>query len=606
MKPRIVKRVTGTNFESARARLVDYKSSMGGTVYSYIRPEEGSYVDGLVLYNVDDVSLAKIDRYEAVGELYNRREIDVIVKRRKLRAQTYVANIVGLRRLFGDAIEFDARMEEYLEEKLEVLLDEESASEMSDIDRRAKCELLGVTLEELAEAHFIHPADLSYRIQQLWSDTTPPNWDRVLEKPKAKLYANAYIELAVRHMIFNQLERKVRHYFPEAIQMPSHYFVHTLSDLVAMTYMNQKHSVIQQMISQMKADEFDLSRDYLDYASASVRIADALYSYEEFAEIIEWVEQHRQEGHLPLGIEVEFSNLGTAAPHAAEGQDPIYDSFYYFHDFDLLERCWKLGGHVDDHRLSYDTSGNSRGFLEYAFGRTRMSGKLSRPTSNDPWVLSQLINQASVFSRLLPHSLHITMQVEILDFKRVTPPEYLYCLLLLGGDIHPDEKGNLREWRLYNRELKDDYTHLHFTEENMRTAAYNDDPDSGSTSDVCNWVVEYKFPRLRRRFNYEPFIVASKGFQLGFRPRPLSSQIRILDDYATEETDAILQWAADPHPISLTAIRDFVEWVEIGLLQENSGRPAHSPAYIYRCLDEIEIHLIKLNQELTEYRKHAQ
>ncbi len=602
MNPRIVKRVTGTTFEMAPAELKGYKRVMAGTGYSYITPSEGSRVKGLILYHIDDASLARIDRYEAVGELYDRCEIDVLVKRRTQRAHTYVANIAGLRRLLGEDIDFDVRVEEYLEEKLEILLDEDSPSELSELERRAKSELLGPTREELAKAHFAHPADLGYRIHQVWSDTSSPTLQHISENPKARNYASAYIALAVRHMIFNQLERKVRRDFAEAIQMPSLYFPHTLSDLITLVFMNQKHSAIQQMVGHLKGDRFDPKMDYLDYAKTSVRIADALYAMEEFSEIVDWLQSHRQEGHTPLGAEIEFSNLGAIAPNAKEGQDPIYDGFYYFHDFDLAHRCWLLGGHVDDHRFPYGTSGNSRGFLEYAFGRVRVSGDLSCPTTNDPWVLSQLIQHASDFAGLLPHSLHITMQIEDLHFDRVTPPEYLYCLLLLGGDIHPDRNGQLREWRIYNRELKDDYSNLHFTEENMRLSLRNDDPDSGTASDVCSWVVEYKFPRLRKDFNYEPFIMAIKGFQLGYQPRPLSSRIRVLDDYAREETEAVVQWAEDPVPVTQTAIQNFMEFVQKGLLKERAGRPAHVSLYIQGCLDEIELQLQHVNREIIEYQ----
>ena len=84
----------------------------------------------------------------------------------------------------------------------------------------------------------------------------------------------------------------------------------------------------------------------------------------------------------------------------------------------------------------------------------KLLGDVSKPATQDPWVLSQLIDLAVRFIEVKPHSLHLSIQTsQKQDFKKLENPEYYLCLLLLGGDLREDSHGKLREMRIFRGEI---------------------------------------------------------------------------------------------------------------------------------------------------------
>ncbi|MDQ3830187.1 MAG: gamma-glutamylcyclotransferase, partial [Candidatus Tectomicrobia bacterium] len=60
--------------------------------YPFILPRPGATVRGVLLLNVDPVSLAQLDAYEAEGDLYRRQVVMVAFADRQVSAVTYVGH----------------------------------------------------------------------------------------------------------------------------------------------------------------------------------------------------------------------------------------------------------------------------------------------------------------------------------------------------------------------------------------------------------------------------------------------------------------------------------------------------------------------------------
>lgn len=597
--PRIVKRVTGKNFRQIPAILENYIKVMPGTGYSYVIPKKDEVVKGAVLCDVDDESLKKIDHFEAVGELYDRVEVDVLVDGHKRSTHIYVANITGMRSFFGfHQIEEEIKIEEHLERKLENIMGDVSEEVESELIKKAEAELLGETMELLIKSHFEHFPDLMYKIEESLSSPNLPTLEKVKSNPEVTPYADAYIKLAVKHIVFNQLEKKIRKAYCEITNISEEFHQHTISNLIALAYINQNSETLDAVLKWFGADKLHFEREYVGYAIHGIQTAEFLYDEDKLDQIVDWVVANRHVGSVPLGAEIEMSNIGKEVIDAKPSQDEIYDGFYYFNDFDMLRRCWKLGGHIDNHRFQdIQGSGRHRGFFEYAFGRVFcLEENLSKPVTNDPWILSQLINHGVRFAGITPYSLHLTFQLDNFDLEEPSNPEYLICLLMLGGDLGLDNNGKLVERRITNGEIIDSYDELHFSCENRHSSKLSFSSDSDEiTEDKGTLVTEYKFARLREDHNYEPLIMALKGFQIVYAPRPLISRIRFIDQEKLPEVKTLMDWANSPYPLPNSVLNKFLSLVEEGLMSEKEGKPAHKISYINDCLTKIESSLDKTN-----------
>ena len=67
--------------------------------YPYVVPRDGAKVDGVLLDEVDDTALARLDAYEDEGGLYVRREVVAVADGRRVACHVYVGN--GIREARG-------------------------------------------------------------------------------------------------------------------------------------------------------------------------------------------------------------------------------------------------------------------------------------------------------------------------------------------------------------------------------------------------------------------------------------------------------------------------------------------------------------------------
>ena len=95
--PQCVKAVTGRQFARVEATLEGFEQIVPASGYPYILPKPGASLPGFLLRNVDAVSLNRLDRYEAEGDLYLRQAVEVLVAGQWVHALTYVGHSIHAR-----------------------------------------------------------------------------------------------------------------------------------------------------------------------------------------------------------------------------------------------------------------------------------------------------------------------------------------------------------------------------------------------------------------------------------------------------------------------------------------------------------------------------
>ncbi|MCX6354176.1 MAG: gamma-glutamylcyclotransferase [Candidatus Aureabacteria bacterium] len=576
---RNMRAITGRLFAKIPAVLEGYERISPPHRYTYILPREGSSVHGYLLSGLNRKQLKQIDLYEAEGEMYCRRRVRVKAGGKEVTAYAYIANRRRANKYFG----FDEaeRIRDFLKRKLEKLIAAVNRvpgkKRLSQRETAVCRELLGGTIEELIHAHFNYPFLPEEEIKNNLLNPGIPKLEKVRTNPAILKYADAYLLFALRHIVFNQIEERMAASFHDVVKLPDEYYEHAVSNLLALKYVNAHKEKTDELISEMGCGRFRNDWEYVEHARCGVRIAEKIYDREEAHRLAEWIKKNCQPGATPLGAELEFSTIGPRVIGAREGDDPVYDGFHYFHDFDLLRRGWKLGMYVDNHKAVSAPGERSRGFLEYAFGRYKILGDLSKPVANDPWLLAELIREATTFCGIPPHSLHLSFQISPdIPYGKIERVSDLFCLLLLGGDIRRDGAGHLTEQRIANHEIEDPSGGVYFSKENFHSRG------DGSQSKV----IEYQFPRLMAGIDYTPLIMALKGFHLAGNPHPVNPFMKGADYTPGHPLLVELKkWAENPHPVTEKEIVLFLECAERGLKKEADGRPAHKVSFIRRALD---------------------
>lgn len=602
------KLVTGRDFEAEPAVLFNYRRIHPRGGYPFAVHWRGSKIEGVVIYDVTPETLKKFDEYESEGTLYHRKVVRVLLLNdgeQFVNAYMYVGIPDALKPYFTKGIEQDQRIEEFVEhgvnKYLEARRDLSVGEGLETLSLQVRQELFSEETHSLIRQYY-HDASLpSFIIKHELQRANLPSLDWLKYEPNAVPYADHYLELAVKLMIFNQLEERFRHDFHAQVKVASPYYWHTISALMALKLLVSRYRQVRSAIAQLQVGQYTPEYSYVDYTVAAIFIAEELYTRDWVQEVVDWVRAHRRVGLVPLGAEIEFSEIGGRAIGAQDGEDSRFDSFYYFYDFDLMRRGWKLGAHVDDHGFLTTSQTRTRGFLELAFGRYRLLGDVSKPASQDAWILSQLIALSIRYLDIRPHSLHLSLQTDgEQPFRRIPDPDYLLCLLILGGDLREDADGVLREMRVYREEiLRPDGT-VYFSRFNK----HHKEPEDRAWSSV----IEYQFPRSSFDYDYQPLIMALKGLQIAVNPYPLRDFPACpYDDWHQEQQERLVQWAARPTSVPQSTIRRFLELVEQGLQQE-ARRIRYAPyaEYVERMLDSMEYQLTLRNKRIEQHHDTRQ
>ncbi|MDP6636850.1 MAG: gamma-glutamylcyclotransferase family protein [Phycisphaerae bacterium] len=640
--PAIMRAVLGKRLVTHRSQLVDedtvlakravlngYKTISPDNTYLYAMPARHSRIQGYMVGPLSLDLLPVLRKYE--GRNYRRRKVRVATRKGREEAIVFLGNTAQLEHSFGYAFRDDFKQEILLREKIEAALLEAEQKRLQTADvftRRALGELCGPRIRDMVRHHFEAGGISDYAIRQSLLDAPLPNFERIRNDAKAKALAPNYLSMVIRQVVFNQIEERIHHdchYELDQMCLRKDMYDRTISSLAAMRILNARPDILQILVGDCLNDLTFPKNNLVEFVRLAVIAADAFYEPQQVKHELDFISNNMgSRGYIPLGAELEFSNIGHEVildPQAKRVHDREYDGFMYFTDFGLDVLTWKLGGHVDDHYVKASPE-QRRGFFELALGSLSIEENISMPITDDPWVLNQIINETRQFyGHVAPHSIHISMQLRSSRHRptvdRPPPLSVLKCLFALAGDPGPDSNGNIVIHRLKNNEIvRKDFSGdsdqsgqsslkanaLQFSRVSKRQSSSSDETYAAvrTSRKPGRYVQQFKFMRLGDNANYELIAVALKGLQMGMS---LGSFLTVKQHDSNQayrkRFHKLLDWGSDPKPLEETEIESFLGPVYRGLITEHRGKPAHSEAYIAWAINQVREMLHGFNDLLT-------
>ena len=620
---RIFQSVSGLSFARRASRLDErtlfaepafltgYRKVSPDNVYFYAVETPTARIEGLIIYDIPFSAMAEIDRYE--GKRYQRETVRVTGAHGAVAAQAYLVTTESMRKHFGDRFHVNLIHELWLRKRIDRFLKRHTrpGERTADaaLERQAERELLGTTERDLVMSHYHSDAMSDYFLEREL-DRPRPTIRHLIPDAEAKPYLKNYLALVLRQVVLNQFEEQIHSRFRfelEHLRTSERYFSRSVSLLAALQMINANSSIVdlltKRSLKTMPAEQSDL----IDYVKYAARAAKSMFDSRVAEAHLTRIRSNLQPGLVPLGFELELSNLGPAAVEpqrsASNASDPVYDGFRYFYDFCLDVLCWKVGGYIDDHTGSGARARRS-GFLELAPGRLNIAGELSRPATSDPWLLNQLIQALVNFlPQVQPHSLHLTFQLlkNQIGTQRTLPLGFAKCLLALGGGLER-KSGGLSVSRMHGDEITQRTAgeELVFARSSRRNWYLGgDDIANKAPAQATTHTQQYKFIRLEKRANYEPLVLCLKGLQIAYNPGDyLSAEQLQTSPHLRRQYQQLKRWAAAPTPISPQTMGRFLNTAQKGLMNERHRGPAHNLHYIEWALAAIATQLQMFNQHL--------
>ena len=633
MNPEVFRAVTGlrmikreaecdnvTCFRARRAILAGYQKTSPDNTYLYAVPEQHGRIRGYLIGPLPPRIMSALLQYE--GRNYSRRTVTVQTRLEPQQATVFVGNVKQLQHAFGYDFHDHYKQEILLDEKIEAALVETERQQLHRSDelfRRAVAELHGSTIRDLRRRHFEAGGISDYAIRRGLLDAPLPDFRRVADDPEAKALAPNYLAMVIRQVIFNQYEDRIRkdfRYELEQMNPGPEYYDRTISSLAALRLVNGAEGALDVMIAGALSG-LSFGADHLvDFVRRSILAADELYDSRLAKHEIEFIRNHTGRGYIPMGAELEFSNIGHAVINDPQGRtvrDMSYDGFLYFPDFGLNVLTWKLGGHVDDH---HDKASQSprRGFFEVALGNLSIRANISKPLTDDPWLLNQLIHQARMFYKIAPHSVHISLQLRRQQSPvqdRLLPVAMFKCLFAIAGDPVATPDGHVRIRRLQSDEILagPPNPHLLFSEISLRHSSEIDEfypavrtgraGRAGGT-----YVQQFKFLRLASDLNYEPIAMALKGIQIRMCPGSFMTTAQYQRGSRSRALyHELMEWGNSPESLSQVEIDSFLSAVDEGLATERFGKPIHSGQYVAWAIEQLRSMLKAFNMLVNRKKR---
>ncbi|UCF43067.1 MAG: gamma-glutamylcyclotransferase [Planctomycetota bacterium] len=595
------------------ALLPGYRKVSPDNVYFYAVESPSSRIEGVVIYDVPARAMAEIDKYE--GKRYDREAVKVNTARGFVEAQAYLASHESMRKHFGDRFHVNLIHELWLRKRIARFIrkhtrpGEQTAD--AELERQADRELLGTTERDLVISHYRTDAVSDYYLEREL-DRPRQSIKHLYGDPQARPFIENYLALVMRQVLLNQLEEKIQFRYRfglDHMRTSERYFGRSVSLLAALQIINANSSAVDVIVERCLETMPYEKKDLIDYVKYAVGAARSIFDARVVEAHLNRIRSSLQPGLVPLGAEIELSDLGYAAVEpqrsSKRASDPIYDDFRYFHDFCMDVLSWKLGGYIDDHSGSTDQA-RRLGFLELAPGRLNIAGELSRAATADPWLLNQLIREIVIFYNVTPHSLHLSFQLRRnqIGKQKVLPLPFVKCLLVLGGGLQQKDTGRL--W--VSRMGYDEITQREYGEElvfartsKRRWYLGGDEIADRPPAQATTYVQQYKFIRLHKRANYEPLILCLKGLQLAYNPADyLSTEQLRSSKRLQQQYEDLKRWAAEPTEISPQTISRFLNTVQTGLMNEGHHRPAHKLHYIDWALSAIDVQLRMFNKQIRK------
>lgn len=603
-------------FQARRAVLDGYEKISPDRTYQYAMPDPQGRIRGYVVGPLPGELMTALREYE--GRNYSRRTLTVQTSTGPVKAVAFVANLKQLEHSFGHEFRDPLKQEILLDEKIEKALVETEREQLhttETLSRRAVGELHGPTIRDLVRRHFEAGGISDYAIRQSLKDAPLPDFEHLSRDPEATALAPNYLDMVIRQVIFNQMEEAIRRDFRYELDHmgPSaHYYDRTLSSLAALRLLNANAELLGILVSDCLT-ELDFSADHLvDYVRWAIVAADSLYDARQAKHELSFIRSHIGTGYISLGAELEFSNIGHDVirdPGGQDRRDSRFDGFYYFRDFGLDVLTWKLGGHVDDHHRKSDERPR-RGFFEIALGNLSVKENISKPLTDDPWVLNQFVQESQRFYPIAPHSLHLSLQLRHQhkpDRSRVLPLPAMKCLFALAGDPVRDARGNVRIRRLTGDEIiqHDPPPRMLFSEISLRHSrgGAEAEPRIRTPETAGRYVQQFRFLRLSPALNYEPIALALKGLQVSLRPGTfLTASQHEQSGRHRRLFEDLVAWGIAPRRLTERDMAEFLDPVAQGLKVEKRGKPAHSEAYIAWAVSQLRAGLRAFNALLVGER----
>lgn len=595
------------------AVLDDYTKISPDNTYLYAVPDPHGRIRGYLIGPLPAECMSALRKFE--GHNYSRVRVRVQTAGGMEKCVAFVGHLERMQHSFGYQFRDPLKQEILLQEKIDAALLEAEREHLhteGKVDRRAVGELHGTTIRDIVRRHFDAGGISDYAIRHSIKDTPLPDFTEITHDRRGRELAPNYLGMVIRQVIFNEIEEQIRQEFRyelDRMGMQSQYYERTVSSLAALRILNAKSELLDILVDKCLTVLHFPSDRLIDFVRWAVRAADSVYDGRFARRQIEYVRNHLGRGYIPMGAELEFSNIGHDVIRDPEGKrvrDPQYDGFLYFTDFALDALTWKLGGHVDDHREKVSNR-RRRGFFEVALGSLSIEANLSKPVTADPWLLNQFIHEARRFFRVAPHSVHISLQLRsrhrpVRD--RLLPLAFMKCLFALAGDPAPAPDGRVRINRLVSDEIINVQTvpTMMFSEISRRHSTESGEMEMISPDHSAGrWVQQYKFLRLSAEMNYEPIAMGLKGLQIRRAPGSFltPSQYKTNPRHRQRFED-LLVWGANPEPICRTDATKFLTDIYDGLMTERRGRPAHSEAYIAWSLDQLHLMLERFNSLVSE------
>ena len=608
LKPSHVKPEKILNAELAM--LAGHRRVSPDNVYYYAVPDATAKIQGFIIHDVPPSAMKVIDKYE--GKLYERETVQVNTANGPVTATAYLACPKLMQKRFGDRFHVNLIHELWLRKRIQHFFDEHTRpgekTMDADIERRARRELVGTTERDLVVSHLGQDAVSDYFLEHEL-DRPCPSIKYLAQQSDVQPYAHNYLALVIKQAILNHFEWMIYDRFRfelDQLNPGQRYFTRTLSLVIALRMINSNSQTLDMILSRgLETMPPDTRFDLIDYVKYAISAAEKAFDPRVVHSNFQWIRHNLQPGIIPMGAELEMSNLGFRAVHERHlSQDPVFDGFRYFNEFALDVLMWKVGGYVDDHSGSHALA--KRGFLELAPGRLNLVGELSKPATGDPWIMSQLIREIATFYPVNPHSLHLTFQLRERQIGKQTvlPLSFVKCLFVLGGGTEISRSGKLWVSRLVHDEIeRNEYgEELIFARSGKRRSRLPSDTliDSQASKSPLH-THQYKFIRLERRANYEPLIMALKGIQLSINPgdylttEQLTASRRLRNEY-----EELKDWAANLKPISRRTKGRFLDAIYDGLMHEAHHKPYHKAHYIDWALGAIDLQIRLFNKKIEE------
>ena len=601
------------NFCAEDAVLDSYKKVSPDNAYFYAVPDPHGRIRGYVIGPLPGDCMNALRKFE--GRNYRRARVRVQTKDGRIPAVAFVGHLEQMEHSFGHEFRDPLKQEILLRRKIDAALladEREQLHTDTSLTRRAIGQLHGRTIRDIVRRHFEAGGISDYAIRHSLKEDPLRDFSRITADPAAAAVAPNYLAMVVRQAVFNEVEEYIRRDFRYELDhmgLADQYYDRTISSLAALRLLNASPEILDLMVGDALTD-LKFQRDHLvDYVRWAIMAADAMYDSREAKREVEYISTHMGHGHIPMGAELEFSNIGQDVirdPQAKCVRDPLFDGFLYFNDYALDVLTWKLGGHVDDHHEKASARPR-RGFFEVALGSLSIEANLSKPVTDDPWVLNQFIHETRQFFQIQPHSVHISLQLRsqhrpVRD--RTLASGSLKCLFAIAGDPVRGADGRLRIHRLISDEIitAKATPSMMFCEISRRHSRQDDEAELVRPGHAKGrYVQQFKFLRLSPRLNYEPVAMALKGLQLCLSPGSFMTPYQYRNSPKHRELfEDLVAWGASPQRIGRREIDVFLGDVHEGLMSERRGQPAHSEAYIAWSINQLRSTLDAFNALVTK------